>query len=358
VNQLLELNNPAAVSEKALIGSLSLTDVDSVTKVAEDVITESSADGLWTTYLTGINNMTQGGFRDGQLAYIEALQHNNKSGLLLGLLATLPFLNKPRPSERPGIPTIVLFSFEDSLTKILGDLYGIIKMYQNPNHDRIELDELHPDEIKHTILEAYKDTGWDFVVHRIDPSDFTYNDLFNFVNELEIKGASVRELGMDYLSQISKGGCIKDGPMGTDLRDLIKRVKNWIASKDIMGISAHQLNQAAKRLKQEGVPDHEFLEKIVGLGYTEASGQIDQELDLEILINLIKANGKTYMGVTRGKHKLNSVIKNHEDLSFVVKLPDNGNKLAPDVLEGQKPMCFPTFEEAVSGSNVAEDSPF
>jgi len=360
VKTLIDKNSISKSASTAIMGRLSLTDKDSLEAIAKDVKSEASEGSIWKTYLTGINKMSQGGLRDGQLTYIQALQHNNKSGLLLSILSTLPFLNdvKEKMKGKTGKPAIVLFSFEDSLTKILGDIYGILKMFENPNHERIVIKDLTYEEIRDYVFGYFATSGWHFIIERIDPSDFGFNDMFRAFDAIEKEGYNIRAFGMDYLSQINKKGCNKDGAQGTDLRDLIKRTKNWIYSKGILGLTAHQLNQAAKRLKQDGVPNEEFLEKVVGLGFTEGSGQIDQEIDLEILINIIKANGKTYLDVIRGKHKLNSVIENEDDLRFCVKFPDNGNKIPPDVLEGMKPACYPDFKSAIVGGSTKKVEEF
>jgi len=336
----LEDNNPDKTSDSAIIDSVDLGDSSALEAMMERVNEASRDRGVWKTQWQKFNDMTQGGLRSGQINFFNALQHNYKSGLTLTTFLSLPLLNPPKPSERKGKPTLVWVSFEDPLVKIFGDAFSYLKVWENPDCNRVNLDEYSAKEMSDYIQNFYKDTGYDVKFFRIDPSDFSFRALFDFLTDLEIKGASLRVVGLDYISHIPRVGCSDKGAMGADVRELVRRIKNWMEARDILCMSPHQLSSGAKALKREGLPDHELVAKVVNNGYTADSSQIDQELDLEVAMNIVKINGKSYLNVGRGKHKLNSVIDDPEKLNFYLPFPDNGNKIPPDVYPDKAVDCI------------------
>ena len=118
-------------------------------------------------------------------------------------------------------------------------------------------------------------------------------------------------------------GCIKDGPMGTDLRDLFRRVRNYMSSKHILTITPHQLSSDSKRLIRNGVPDVEFVKEINGKGYYSSSTQLDQEIDLELYVHIATLNRKKYLTVQRGKHRLPTTIS-EDEMFFLLPFPKKG----------------------------------
>jgi hypothetical protein len=52
---------------------------------------------------------------------------------------------------------------------------------------------------------------------------------------------------------------------------------------------------------RQGIED--FVKEIEGKGYYDSCGTIDQEVDLELFIHIVKVNGESYLTVQRGKHR-------------------------------------------------------
>ena len=347
--ELIEENNPTKSDSSAIIDKVSLSNSSDIKEVLDKVKEESTDSGVWKTYLTGLNDMTQGGIRNG-LTFILGSQHNFKSGLTLSIFCSAALLNPPKPSERPGKPTMVWISFEDPMVKLMGDVYGILKGYDDPDGERIELGDLDTEEESEYIRKKFEATGYDVEFYRIDPSNYSFTALFNFLTDLEIKGASLRFIGLDYLAHIPKTGCSDRGATGADTRELVRRVRNWMEARGIPCLSPHQISAGGNNLKRDGIDDAEFVAKVVDKGYTADSSQINQEYDLELTVNKHMIGKDTYLNVGRGKHKLNSVLANQEHLFFHVKFPLNGNKIPPDVLEGQTRKCYATVEEIKEAS--------
>jgi hypothetical protein len=353
--ELIDKNNPTRADTSAIMDEVDMTNSDSIQKVLDRVQEESKATGVWKTYLTGINDMTQGGLRPG-LTFVLGSQFNFKSGLTLSLFCSCALLNPPKPSDRAGKPTMVWISFEDPMVKVIGDVYGILKSYDDPNCERINLEDIDMEIATAFIKKKFDSSGYDVRCFRIDPSNYSYSALFDFLTTLELQGASLRFVGIDYIAHIPKTGCSRDGATGADTRELIRRIRNWLEARGIPGISPHQISSAGNQLKKDGISDQDFVAKVADKGYTADSAQINQEYDLEIVVNKWIAGESTYLNVGRGKHKLNSVIDDMKKLNFHVKFPDNGNKIAPDVLEGQERACFHFPDDVVKFNKKAEET--
>ena len=55
---------------------------------------------------------------------------------------------------------------------------------------------------------------------RVNPSEWTHRDLFNYVLKLEADGFEVHATFVDYLAKLPTTGCNVSGPSGTDFRDM------------------------------------------------------------------------------------------------------------------------------------------
>lgn len=86
----------------------------------------------------------------------------------------------------------------------------------------------------------------------------------------------------------------------------------------------------AKQLIRDGT-GVDFVKDIANKGYYAGSRQIDQEVDLEIYIHIVKMNNASWLTCQRGKHRIPGVTK-AEDLFCVMKFEDIGT--IPDDLNG------------------------
>jgi hypothetical protein len=135
----------------------------------------------------------------------------------------------------------------------------------------------------------------------INPSLWTYRDICNKIIELESEGYEVHMVMMDYLIKIPTTGC-DQGVAGTDILNLYERINNFMGARNIAFITPHQLSTDAKMMIRDGRTD--FVKELVGRGYYMKSKQIDQVVDLEIFIHIEKVNGKSYLTIQRGKHRI------------------------------------------------------
>ena len=334
--ETVEKNNPNESGDKAVVDRVNINNSEELESIMSKSIESNKECGVWKTFLTGLNKMTQGGFKNGAIVFFNALQHKFKSGMTLSVFSTLPLLNTPSVDD--GKDTLVWLSFEDPLTKVIPDVYSILKVFNNPKHPRINIEDIDPKEASAYVSKVYKERGFNVEFMRIDPSDFSFRALFELLTKMELEGCRLRVVGLDYLSQIPKTGCSTTGAMGADTRELVRRIRNWMAARDILCISPHQLSAGAKELLRLDLPDVELVPKVVNNGYTADSSQIDQELDLEIAQHIVMYNKEAYLHVGRGKDKLSRPIEDKKDLFFFVKFPSNGNFISSDL--ETEPNCY------------------
>lgn len=75
---------------------------------------------------------------------------------------------------------------------------------------------------------------------------------------------------------MSTKGCDGNGSMGSDVRDLIRRLRNHAIENNYGLFSPHQLSQDAKQLIRNGANTESFV-KIAGKGYYDKCGRLDQK---------------------------------------------------------------------------------
>ena len=124
-----------------------------------------------------------------------------------------------------------------------------------------------------------------------------------FIEEYEQEGYELYFVGIDYAGMMTTKGCENTGSTGSDVRDLIRRLRNHAIEKNYGLFSPHQLSQDAKQLIRNGTNSESFVQELPGKGYYDKCGRLDQELDVEIFIHICKLNGKYYLTIQRGKHR-------------------------------------------------------
>lgn len=286
----------------SIVGSVDFADIDSLAKAAEQMDDLINDDGIMKTGWQGVNRMTQGGIRRGEFVVIPALQHMFKTGFTLSLLKHFAIHNTPYMIDKTGKkkPLLLHLSFENQLGLNLPFLYRNI--FENETLQMADL------KIDHMQMANYMSTklrcnGYEVLMYQIDPTDFTYLDMFDLILSLEAQGYEIHAIICDYLNHLSKKGCDDTGPQGHIIRDLYRRIRNFCMPKKITFITPHQLSTEAKKLIRDGM-EEDFLEQVQGKGYYDGCKTIDHEVDLELNIHIVKEDGRSWLMVRRGKHRL------------------------------------------------------
>ena len=334
LNELEPLQSVKSKDDPAILSFVKVGDKDTVSKVNAEIRDKNSNDGILRTGFIDINTMTQGGFRRGETVFIYGLQHKFKTGFTLSLFRQLCKYNTPFMKDPTKKPMMLRISFEDDLSNNLQTLYSF-SVYNKEQRvvSKDEASNLSDSQLYNVVKTELEDTGYEVMMLRVDPTQWSYRDVINFVMRQETDGYEIHVLMLDYLGKLPTTGCNQAGPMGTDKRDLVRRMRNFCGSKAITFISPHQISTDAKNLLRQGIAEHEFVKVIEGKGYLEGCKQLDQEVDLELYIHLFKHKGKTFFSVQRGKHRLPTIVD--EDMKYVLyQFPENGAPI-PDDIEGE-----------------------
>lgn len=228
VVNLEALTNTTKSKDPGIVDELDISDTDHIAATMDEVKKESTAGGKLQCGWKAINKMTSGGFRKGEQWVVSALQHNYKSGFVQSLFAQLSMYNKPELKDPSKKPLNLLISFEDDMNIVTGFIYKYL--YFNEFKELPNMTEITGKEIGAYITKKLTVTGYHVKIIRVNPSEWTYKHLFNKILAYEAEGYELHTLIVDYLSKLPTTGCITSGPMGTDVRDLFNRARNFCSS--------------------------------------------------------------------------------------------------------------------------------
>lgn len=350
--------------DPAIVNSVNFAHIDEVVKVFTEVQKAEEGGGLLKTPWQGINRMLRGGYRRGQETVIGALQHNFKTGFSLGTFIGCALFNEP-VTAFPDVfpvkkPLLYRVSFEDDLELNLQYTYEVIMNYDGRADEIVvktkeDFDAMTKEEKAEFVLrmsqftaDAMRRNGFEIIMERVNPSEWTYRHLCNRMLELEADGYEIFMCMCDYLPMLPTTGCAQ-GPTGTDMQDMYRRVRNFMSAKKIAFVTPHQLSTDAKQMIRDGKAD--FVQELPGKGYYRGCKQIDQEVDLEIYIHIEKVNGESYLTCQRGKHRIIGQT-NPKDLYTVLKFEKYGIPFD----EGRKDLSRRTVGGGPIGSK--DEKPF
>ena len=326
--------------------------VENVLKDLKDVVNEKS---MMKTGFKGLNEMLQGGIRRGEFVTIAALQHNYKTGMSLSLFAQLCMHNKPYLYDKDKKPLMLRISFEDDLTNNLTFLYLYLKYYKERIDEKVKLNDITLEDMKKYVTDELLKTGFNVKLLRVNPSEWTYMDIQKMVIDLESQGYEIHCLMLDYLGKIPTTGCLREGPLGTDLRDLFRRIRNFCSIRKITLITPHQISPDAKQLLRNGIEEENFVKDIVNKGYYSGSKQLDQEIDIEIMMHKVEKRDYSYLTLQRGKHRISTVID--DKFKYIVYKFPKFNPIPPDIEEENSTHRYSIkqFKDDISTDNIEEE---
>jgi len=314
------LNNRTIGKDPGIVDEVDISDDAALSEVL-DRAAESGNEG--SKLISGwkeLNTMTQNGFRRGEFWMIDALQHSYKSGFTQSLTCQLPMHNKPVLKDNKKKPLMIYLSLEDDTEIFTTFMYRYL--YYNENDKLPDMSVVTGKDMSSYIKKKLTVNGYHVKLLRVNPSEWTYRDLQNLVIKYESDGYEVHSVIVDYLSKLPTTGCITSGPIGTDMRDLFNRIRNFMSSKSILFITPHQLSSDAKQLIRNDISPLNFVKEIEGKGYTEGSKQLDQVVDGELYLHKVKQKGKWFLTVQRGKHRYPGILPD-EDKYFILPFPEN-----------------------------------
>jgi len=304
-----------------VVDEIDLSDEDKISGVMEKVKVQNAGIGKLITGWKALNRMTQGGFRRGEYVMISALQHNFKSSFLRSLFIQLATLNTPVMTDNTKKPLLLFISFEDNVDIALEFMYKYL--YYNERNELPDMSTIKTKDMAKYLTDKLSVNGYNIKMIRVNPSDWSYKDLFNKILKYEADGYELHAVLLDYLAKLPTTGCIT-GPAGADYKDLYTRTFNFFTAKGITFITPHQLSTEAKQLIRNGEPDISFVKSIKGKGYFDNSRALDQIVDLELYLHIAKLKKKKVLTVGMGKHRMPSIVDEEHQyftLPFIKGVP-------------------------------------
>lgn len=312
--------------DPAVVDEVDFSNQEEVANIFKSVKEAEEGNTVLRTGFQGKNRMLDGGYRRGEAVVTAALQHNFKTGGNLTDFRQIAVYNTPILRDPTKKPLLIRISFEDSLVENFTFLYD--QFYHNehrndPHRISPDLNGFTKDELAEYVIPRMTANGFHVRMMRVNPSEWTYLDIQNKVLQMESEGFEVIALFVDYLAMVPTTGCINT-TIGSDIRDMYRRMRNFCAPRHILFVTPHQLSSDAVKLVREG---HNNLVKLLpGKNYYDGCQRLAQEVDLEIFQHIEYVNGKAYLTFQRGKHRKTRQTP-RIDHYFALQLHDVGNLL-------------------------------
>lgn len=289
-----------ASNHPSIVHTIDFSSPESISEALTRSQDELSTTGVIRTPYQGMNRLLgkHGGIRRGEYIVVPALQHNYKSGMVMDFFLGCALFNKPHMRDETKKPLNLRISFENTSQVDMETMYS--RMMELQTNERIDIGTVDIAEASAYVNSKLGINGYYNKLYHIDPSDYTYMDLFNLIEELEAEGYEIHLLTLDYLNMMSKKGC-NQGPHGEEIRDLFRRTRNFFSKRGIAVVTPHQISTEAKTLLRNGQSN--FVQQIANKGYYDGCKRIDQEVDCEIYLHIVITNGESYMTIQRGKHR-------------------------------------------------------
>lgn len=342
--QLEPLQLTSTAKDPAIIDDIDIGDVSSLNTMFDKIKQIDNGSKLYRTGWQWLNRMTQGGFRPGETVVVGALQHKYKTGFTLSIFAQIALFNQPKTEDKTKKPLLLRISFEDELVNNLKFVYQYLKY--NETRQYVEIADTTIDEMSEYVKKNLSVNGFHVKMMRVNPAEWTYRSICNKIIELEAQGYSVEVLMLDYLSKVNKTGCTS-GVIGSEMGDLLNRMRNFCSARDTLLLTPHQLSTEAKNLIRGAIPEDVFVKEIAEKGYWEENKGLDRIFDLGLLIHLFKYNKETYFTVARDKHRIPTIIDDDDKfamMKFPYKMP------IPHDIDGED-ISFKKIGKAASNVN-------
>lgn len=225
LGQLEPLQITTTSKDPAVVSDIDIGDDAAMQSAFGEIKVATNGDGIMKLGWQDMNNMTQGGLRRGEFVMTPALQHKYKTGLTLSMFKQLAVYNVPFMIDSKKKPLLVRISFEDDLNLNLQFLYQSLKY--DETREVVDVKYLSVEEMSAYVKQRMQVNGYHVKLLRVDPSQWTYKHICNKLIELEAQGYEIHICMVDYLAMLPTTGCTVSGPMGTDLRDMFRRIRNF-----------------------------------------------------------------------------------------------------------------------------------
>ena len=318
ITELEPLQTVSSLKDPAIISDIDIGDETAVGLMFEEVKAGDDTTSIMKTGWQGLNDMMQGGFRRGETVLIGALPHRYKTGFTLSSFAHVAQFNKPFMLDAGKKPLLVRMSFEDTNVDNLKFLYQLLKHQETGKN--INCTNTSSKEMTSYVKGTLQENGYHVKLMHVDPTLWSYKNIIGKILEYEAEGYEIHMLMLDYLFKLPTTGCTQGLPMGLDLRDMLRRMRNFCLPRKIALVTPQQLSPEAKMLLRNLVSEDRFVKEIAEKGYWDRCKSLDVDADLELQIHVFKYNREGFFAVQRGKHRVPTII-DEEKKYMLMKFP-------------------------------------
>ena len=299
INEMATRADPyirARAEEKhpAEMGALDFGNLDSIEGFFEEAKTILSPNGAFRTGWKGFNRML------GDLGALKLFCH-------------VCLFNKPYMRDINKKPLVMFITLENEIPDNLIFIYEYI--YENETGIKVDRSSISKAEAAEYVSARLRENGFEPVMYRFDPTEFTIAGLVNYLDTYQARGYELQYLCVDYLNMLPKTGLVTS-VAGDDVRLLFRRMRNYTAPRGITFFSPHQLSSQALELIRDNIPPEDFVKQVANKGYYDGCRRLGQEPDLEFFFHIVKVSGKYYLTVQRGKHR--NVVSDSKHHYFVM----------------------------------------
>lgn len=354
VKNLESLGGATGEVDPAITVEVDVGNSDSLTNILELAQERNTKDGILVTGWQALNRALQGGFRRGEQVLISSLQHKWKTGLTLSLFKQIALYNKPYMLDPNKKPLLIRFSSEDEIESNIQFLYQSLRYTET--REPVDFSAVDKLTAAKYIQEKLQINGYTIKLFRVDPTNWSYQKLLNKCLELEAEGYEIHVCMIDYLALIPTTGCLALAGTGSDLRDMYRRVRNFMSIHKITFITPHQLNTEAKKLLRGIITEDKFAKTVAGKGYYDGCARLDMEIDVGLVGHLfpIKDNRTAYNLVVE-KHRIPTVIPENRK-NFYLLFPEDGMPIPDDINEEDS--SYASINDLLNENNKSNDEDF
>lgn len=298
----------------SLVDSIVTNETEKFTTYFNNIGKKASGQGLVTGWkdvnaMLGCNN----GITE-ELWLMPALPFNCKSLFSLLTSISIPIFN---PAERvmQNIkgdlqPIILDLSLENELDVNIGYAYQAIYGHFEGEAPTLAFTDNMTDEeklAKSKIMTDYmcskmRRNGWEYAFQRHTNTDFRVSYIDDLISQYRQKGFHVAGIRADYLGTINKAGH-GNGIAGSDIKEIYRMARNMQVVKNRGFLLApHQISPEGKKLK--ALDPASFTKNLPGRGLYDSCSSLDNEADGEMFFNKRTVEGRHFLELQRGKHRV------------------------------------------------------
>ena len=235
----------------------------------------------------------------GEQWLISALSHNYKSGFGLTCFADFALFNKPMMLDPTKKPLLMHITTENELTQNVAALSTMLK--ERETGKPYLAGDMNPVEDAKYIKERLGVKGYHTYMSRVDPSETSVFEIFELAERLEAQGYEIHGIFIDYPAMLDKRGLTMT-TAGSELRDILRRIRNFFTKRKTFQMVFHQLGPAAVQLYRMGTPD--LVKEVAGKNMYDGCSKLFQEVDVDVTIHIERMkDGTAWLSYQFAKHR-------------------------------------------------------